>query len=78
MTATASQTDIETDLDKVTPWRAWLKRVGLSEGTGDRMLRSNTGPIITRLSARRIGVRERHHIAWLDAKAEAERSQQAA
>jgi predicted DNA-binding transcriptional regulator AlpA len=68
--AATPQTTI--DLDRVTLWPAWLARVGLSERTGERMLKAKTHPRLTQLTARRFGVRERDHIAWLDARAKAE------
>jgi hypothetical protein len=61
---------IDRDLDRVTPFLAWCKRVGLSPATGRRMIAANRGPRITRLSTRRFGVRERDHRAWLDSCAE--------
>lgn len=58
----------ETSLDFVHSWLEWCKLAGLSESTGYRLRISGNGPIITRLSARRIGVRHRHHLAWLAAR----------
>jgi hypothetical protein len=58
----------DSDLDRVTSFLAWCRRIGVSPATGRRLLSSGEGPRITRLSARRIGVRERDHVAWLDAR----------
>jgi hypothetical protein len=57
------------DLDCVTPFEAWCGRVGISLATGRRLVAAGDGPRVTRLSERRIGVRERDHLAWLDARA---------
>jgi hypothetical protein len=59
------------DLDRVSPFDEWCKRIGVSLATGRRLLASGKGPKVTRLSERRIGIRERHHRAWLDAHVEA-------
>jgi hypothetical protein len=66
-----SDLDLDRDLDRVTPFNAWCKRVGVSLATGRRLLASKKGPPLTRLSDRRIGIRERDHVAWLDARREA-------
>jgi predicted DNA-binding transcriptional regulator AlpA len=42
------------------------KAVGLSLATLRRRIADGTGPRITRLSDRRLGVRIRHYKAWLD------------
>jgi hypothetical protein len=55
------------DLDRVQPFLAWCERCGFSPATGRRLVASGKGPRITRLSERRIGVRERDHLSWLDA-----------
>jgi hypothetical protein len=39
---------------------------GFSPRTGRRLIESGDGPQITRLSDRRIGVREDHYSEWLD------------
>ena len=59
------------DLDRVSSFREWCKRVGVSEKTGRRLLASKKGPRVTRLSENRIGIRERDHLAWLDSRSEA-------
>jgi hypothetical protein len=54
--------------DHVHPWLAWCSLVGLSEATARRLRVRGEGPIVTQLSARRIGVRHRHHLAWLTSR----------
>lgn len=56
------------DLDRVSSVREWRGRMGLSSSTAARILKSGNGPVITRLSDRRIGIRERDHRAWLDSR----------
>jgi predicted DNA-binding transcriptional regulator AlpA len=58
------------DLDRVMPFAVWCTRCGFSEATGRRLLASGKGPRVTRLSERRIGVRERDYLAWLDQRAD--------
>jgi hypothetical protein len=57
------------DLDRVTPFAAWCKRVSISPATGRRLISSGKAPTITWLSERRMGIRERHHLEWLDKRA---------
>jgi hypothetical protein len=54
------------DLDRINSFSEWCARSGFSEATGRRLLRSGKGPIVTWLSARRMGIRERHHLERLD------------
>lgn len=56
----------ESDLHRVIPFLAWCERVGISPATGRRLIRRGQGPRITRLSDRRVGIRERDHLDWLD------------
>jgi hypothetical protein len=58
----------EVDLDRVTPLAEWFERVGLPARTGHRLIANGEGPTLTQLSERRPGVRERDHLAWLDAR----------
>jgi hypothetical protein len=60
----------ELDPDRVIPFLAWCKRIGVSAATARRLVRRGQGPRITKLSDRRVGVRERDHVAWLDARGE--------
>ena len=52
-------------LDHVHPWKDWCALVGIHATTAWREVKAGRGPIITKLTARRIGVRHRHHLAWL-------------
>jgi hypothetical protein len=58
------------DLDRITSFADWCKRLGISPATGRRLLKSGKGPVITWLSERRMGIRERHNLQWLDARGE--------
>jgi predicted DNA-binding transcriptional regulator AlpA len=55
-------------LDHVHRWRDWCKLVGISPTTGWRVVKAGKGPIITHLSPKLIGVRHRHHLAWLETR----------
>jgi hypothetical protein len=57
------------DPDRVISFVEWCKRVNISPATGRRLIASGKGPTITWLSERRMGIRERHHLEWLDARA---------
>jgi hypothetical protein len=56
------------DLDKVTPLPEWFRRVGLTTRTGRRLIANGDGPALTQLTTRLLGVRERDHVTWLDAR----------
>jgi hypothetical protein len=43
--------------------------LGISIATLRRMISAGTGPIITRMSPRRLGIRDSHRAAYLDAHA---------
>jgi predicted DNA-binding transcriptional regulator AlpA len=55
-------------LDHVHRWRDWCALAGVSTTTGWRVVKAGKGPIITKLTAKLIGVRDRHHLAWLEAR----------
>jgi predicted DNA-binding transcriptional regulator AlpA len=61
--------DTATDLDRVIAFKDWCSRVGIHRVTGHRWIAKGKAPKITRLSERKLGVRERDHMAWLDAHA---------
>jgi hypothetical protein len=61
-------TDDQIDLDRVTPLPDWFRRIGLPQRSGRRLIASGQGPVITELTERCKGVRERDHIAWLEAR----------
>ena len=60
--------DEQPDLDRVTPLQLWFLRVGIPERSGHRLIKSGKGPVLTELTERRKGVRERDHIAWLESR----------
>jgi hypothetical protein len=55
--------------DQVLSLSEFAKVAGISVVTLRRRIIAHDGPIITRLSERRIGIRVRHGRAWLDARA---------
>jgi predicted DNA-binding transcriptional regulator AlpA len=58
--------DREIELNQqVLRFSEWCALVGVSAATGRRILKSGTGPRVTRLSARRIGISRANHVAWL-------------
>jgi predicted DNA-binding transcriptional regulator AlpA len=54
--------------DRVMTLAELAQLTGLSVVTLRRAIANKTGPTVTRLSERRIGVRVRHARAWLDSK----------
>ena len=63
-------TDDKPDLDRITLLPDWFRRIGLPQRSGRRLIASGRGPTITNLTERCKGVRERDHLAWLEARAE--------
>ena len=55
-------------LDYVHRWKDWCAMVGISTTTGWRLCKAGKGPIITELSPKLIGVRQRNSLAWLEAR----------
>jgi hypothetical protein len=55
--------------DQVRSFLEWCRACNFSPATGRRVIKSGKGPLITRLSDRRIGIRGRHHRRWLDERA---------
>jgi predicted DNA-binding transcriptional regulator AlpA len=51
---------------RVFSFNQFCQQCGFSPRTGRRLIESGDGPKITRLSDRRIGVREDHYQEWLD------------
>jgi predicted DNA-binding transcriptional regulator AlpA len=49
---------------RVLPFKQWCVVNGFSESTGRRIIKSDTGPTVTRLSARRIGITLRANREW--------------
>jgi hypothetical protein len=59
-------------LDHVHRWKSWCALVGVHPVTGWRWVQNGRGPVITKLSTRLIGVRHRHHLAWLASREQTE------
>jgi hypothetical protein len=57
------------DPDEVFTFAEWCTLNKFSERTGRRILASGSGPIITQLSAKRIGIRRRDNALWQDSRA---------
>jgi hypothetical protein len=55
--------------DRVLKFRVFAEIAGISVVTLRRCIAAQDGPIVTRLSQRRIGIRVRDGRAWLDARA---------
>jgi predicted DNA-binding transcriptional regulator AlpA len=55
-------------LDHVHRWRDWCALAGMSTTTAWREAKAGRGPVITKLTAKLIGVRHRNHLAWLEAR----------
>lgn len=70
MPASSSNDSAEIDPDRVMSLLTWCDRCGFSEATGRRLIKTGRGPTVTWLSERRMGIREKHHREWLDARAE--------
>jgi hypothetical protein len=47
------------------------KQGGFSIATLRRLIKAGEGPVVTRLSARRLGIRDDHWSQWLDARSAA-------
>jgi hypothetical protein len=50
--------------DQILTFQEWLRLNRLSDRTGRRILGSPDGPVITRLSAKRIGISIKNNRAW--------------
>jgi len=55
--------------DQIYSFDEFSKMAGISTMTLRRLIRAGEGPIVTKLSARRGGIRGRHGSAWLDSRA---------
>jgi hypothetical protein len=64
------ETHDSTDLDRINSFDEWCERAGFSPATGRRIIAAGGGPKVTWLSTRRMGIRERHYLEWLDKCAE--------
>jgi predicted DNA-binding transcriptional regulator AlpA len=56
--------------DHVRSFQVTAELLGISVPTLRRMISAGTGPTVTRLSERRVGIRDSHRTAWLDARAD--------
>lgn len=54
--------------DYVRSLQETAKLLGISTPTLRRMIASGEAPVVTRLSERRLGIRDSHRMAWLDAR----------
>jgi hypothetical protein len=61
----------ENDDNRVLSFRQWCTLNGVSARTGRRILASGAGPVVTQLSARRIGISLRANREWQASKARA-------
>jgi hypothetical protein len=57
------------DDHRVLSFRQWCELNSISLSTGRRILASGSGPEVTQLSARRIGITNRSNRAWLESRA---------
>jgi len=61
-----------TDDHKVLNFKQWCELNGFSLSTGRRIISAGTGPIITQLSPRRIGITIANNRAWQGSRARGE------
>jgi hypothetical protein len=55
--------------DEVLTFREWCRLNRVSERTGRRMIADGSGPIVTKLSARRIGITRGNNRLWQQSRA---------
>jgi hypothetical protein len=58
------------DPDAVFSFKEWCSVIGVSERQGRVILASGDGPVVTRLSDRRIGITRKHNQEWLQSRAQ--------
>jgi hypothetical protein len=56
------------DDDCVMPFSFWCAVNGISERTGRRILASDSGPVVTKLSARRFGISVGNNRRWQESR----------
>jgi hypothetical protein len=61
--------ELELNQSRVMSFAQWCALNGISPATGRRLLRSGQGPIITRLSDRRIGITVGNNRRWQESRA---------
>jgi predicted DNA-binding transcriptional regulator AlpA len=57
------------DDNRVLSFRQWCELNGFSLSTGYRILAGESGPVVTQLSARRIGITVGNNARWLASRA---------
>jgi hypothetical protein len=57
------------EADRVLTFAEWCALNKIGQRTGRRIIRSGTGPVVTQLSARRIGITVANNRAWQASKA---------
>ena len=57
------------DEDKVLTFAEWCELNRIGKRTGRRIIRSGNGPVVTQLSARRIGITVGNNRRWQEARA---------
>jgi hypothetical protein len=55
--------------DRVHSFHECAAAADVSPATFRRQIASGRGPVVTRISPRRVGIRGRHFCAWLDSRA---------
>jgi hypothetical protein len=55
-------------INRVRSFKDTAELLGISLPTLRRMITAGDGPTVTRLSERRLGIRDDHRIVWLDAR----------
>ena len=61
--------EIELNQHQVLSFADWCRLNGISPATGRRILKSGKGPIVTQLSARRIGITIGANAQWQESRA---------
>jgi predicted DNA-binding transcriptional regulator AlpA len=46
----------------------WAEAIGIGYSSAKELMKKGQGPVVTRLSTRRVGVRVSDHHRWLDAR----------
>jgi hypothetical protein len=57
------------DDHRVLSFRQWCELNGFSPATGRRIIAAGIGPIVTQLSARRIGITVANNCVWQESRA---------
>jgi hypothetical protein len=57
------------DDHRVLSFRRWCELNGFSPATGRRIINAGTGPVVTQLSLRRIGVTIGNNARWIESRA---------